>query len=401
MRKPYGEDVFQGSDGRVLLKSYYLRLFPRLLLLPVFFLAGALIAAAVYFCVHVVYGPGRVYAGGARLYLEFSPDAAGNARDFYNAWTWKELITSDEILDTAMGELIGQGLSPKEQGSGTVLTSDGTTVKSEDDELVLISGDTAAGITRAEVLESVTVRMPSDLRVMMLTVTNRDRDRTDAILKAMLTALTRYGETNEVFREIRVLESTPALLMVFADRTVNAVIFGGILGAIVGLFILLLKQAADDAVYDPESAGRRFGLPVLGIVPAEKSAGSEKTAEEEARYLAELTAAIRRRLPETGQSVFFSAGKPEDAERVCAGLEKAAGSSPDGQSSRIAAVRELTAQTGEIPYQAAVLGIPWGRQAGARAEHLLSVCDALELPVSGLVLYDADLRYLRRLYGKW
>lgn len=400
MRKPYGEEAFSGTDQRVLLKGVYLRLLPRLLLIPLFFLVGALLGAAVYYCAHVIYGPGRKYAGGARLYLTFSKAAAPDSKDYYNAWTWKELITSDEILDVAMNRLITQGLSSTQQASGDAVGADGTTVKTQDDELVLISGNTENGITRAEVLESVVIHMPSDLRVMMLTVTNRDRERADAILDAMLTALTGYGETNAVFDEIRVLESTPALLLIYEDRTKNAVIFGGVLGAVIGLFILLLLGAMDDAVYDPESAGRRFDAAVLGVVPGGKRDPSEKTARDAERFAAELSAALEKHLTDRGQVAVLTAGKKEDANDLCAKLLESAGEVLKKKECSVSALDEMNL-TGDLPFANAVLGIPCGKQAGARAEHLLAVLDTVKLPIAGIVLYDADLRYLRCLYGKW
>ena len=223
----------RGRDEAVSLRGFYLRLLKRWYVLPAAAAAGALPGLIIYVCAHFVFGPPAEYAAGARLYIEFAPDAAGNARDLYNAWTWKDLITSDDILDTAMKSLCEKGLADEAELSADALRSDGTAVKKENDELVLVSG-TSPAITRADVLEAVTIRMPSDLRLMMLTATSADASRADDILAAMRDAIVHYGDINDTFYDIRVLETTPALRVVDEDLTKNAVIFGGVLGLILG-----------------------------------------------------------------------------------------------------------------------------------------------------------------------
>ncbi|MCR5676303.1 MAG: hypothetical protein K6G16_11400 [Lachnospiraceae bacterium] len=392
------ENRTKRRDEAVLLRGFYLRVLRRWYLLPLSVLAGALIGAAVYYCVHVIYAPAREYAGGARLYLEFSPDAAGNARDFYNAWTWRELITSDEILNTAMGELIEAGVSEERERTGDGLSKDHVAVKKEDDELWLVSQDLPENemITRAEVLESTMVRLPSDLRVMMLTVTHRDPAFVNHVLTAMTDALVTFGENNENFREIRVLETTPALMVVTTDRTRTAVIWGGVLGFLICLFLLFLYYAMDDALYDPEMCGRRFDVPVLGVLSGRQGQPDEEFAGLMKR---ELRAGSEARLKSVRRAAILTAsGREHESVRVGNALTDALGAHfLDGACAFVSVsdASELTAGG----FDAAIVAVPFGKRNGAYADHLLAELVTQRIPVAGLVLYDVDLRYLKILYG--
>lgn len=397
-------DRWPGANDReareaVSLRAFYLRLLQVWYLLPLCILTGAVIGYVVYFCVHVVYAPAREYAGGARLYLEFSPDAAGNARDYYNAWTWKELITGDEILDVAMRQLIDAGYADEQEATNQVLPYDGTTAQIKDDELQLIPAVLSDGsITRAEVLRSVTVKLPSDLRVMMLTVTNHDPARANLILSAMTAALSSFGETNENFRDIRVLETTPALLLMTTDRTTPAVVLGALLGFLFGIFGLFVRYSCDDALYDTEMCARRFGQPVLGLLPRARDREDERLTSLVAGSEGELRATCAKVLAGAHRIAVFAAAEETDAAaKLTEDLKEKLGSR-FGEGSCEWVTLTGAAELAEEGYDAAVIGIPCGRRGCARVDHILSVLQTRDVTRCATILYDADLRYLKRLY---
>ncbi len=373
----------------VSLRGYYLRVLSRWYLIPLSALLGALIGAGIWLCVHVVFAPAREYAAGSRLYLEFAPDAAGNAKDYYNAWTWKELITSDEILDTAMEELIAAGLADADQATTAAVKTDGSAVKTEDDELVLVPGKNNRNLTRAEVLASVTVRLPSDLRVMMLTVTRHDPDSADAILSAMVSSLAAFGENNPNFSQIRTLEQTPALLVVTTDRVGRAAILGAVLALVLSVFLLCLRHAIDDALYDPETCGRRYGQAMLGVLGREAGEPTE-------RFEKELKAGCGKALAGAGDIVVLAASADgKESGRLCDRLTALLGSDLSEGGCRLVPANHIAEAAGD----AAIVCVPYGKAGSSLAEHILSALAVRKIPVVGLILYDADMRYLKRLYG--
>ena len=373
----------------VSLRGYYLRILSRWYLIPLGALVGALIGVGIYLCQHVVFAPAREYAAGARLYLEFSPEAAENAQDYYNAWTWKELITSDEILDAAMGELIAGGLSEESQRTSDAVRTDGSAVKTEDDELVLVPGTPSGMLTRAEVLSSVTIRLPSDLRVMMLTVTRHDADSADAILEAMIKALAAFGESNRNFTEIRVLEQTPALLVVTKDQTGRAAILGAVLALIICAFALFLKYAVDDALYDPETCGKRYSQPMLGVLGREAGGPTEQ-------FERELQTGCHAALTGAGDIIILAASADgRESGRLCDRLTAILSADLQERGIRLIPADHVSEASGD----AAIVCVPYGKAGSSLAEHILTALAVRKIPVIGLILYDADMRYLKRLYG--
>ena len=58
-------------------------------------LAGALLGGGLYFLTHVVYGPGREYEAVSKLYLTFAEDDDGDAYQYYNGYTWNDLMGTE------------------------------------------------------------------------------------------------------------------------------------------------------------------------------------------------------------------------------------------------------------------------------------------------------------------
>lgn len=55
-------------------------------------LAGALLGGGLYLIVHVAFAPARVYEGVSKVYLTFAADDDGDAYQYYNGYTWNDLM---------------------------------------------------------------------------------------------------------------------------------------------------------------------------------------------------------------------------------------------------------------------------------------------------------------------
>ncbi|MCR5178133.1 MAG: hypothetical protein K6C95_04025 [Lachnospiraceae bacterium] len=386
------------NDSRIYLRSYYLRLLKHWYLPAAACAVCAVIGAVSYFCAHTIFGPAREYAAGARLYLEFSADAAGNAMDYYNAWTWKDLMTDEEIMGYVMNTLYEKGLTDISQTDPEVIRSDGTTATIENDELILKPGPMDdAYITRARVQSSMTVKLPSDLRLMMLTVTDHDRETADAILEALTGALTAYGDSNPVFLKIRLLEISPAVLLVSADHTGQAALLGAITGLILSIFMILLWHASDDACYEPEMCERRFGIRVLGTLPSDRSRLHARNDDLRSRLESELSKACSTVLSDGGHIALIAADPAKDTgHHVCGILTDILGEHfLDGKCSFYSGDQPADVDRGGK----VLLCIPSGRRICAYADHLISGLNTREADIAGIIFYDADLDHLRILYG--
>ena len=88
----------RGAD----LKLMSLLLIKRIRIVILGTVLGAAICGGIYFLCHVVYAPAREYEAVSKLYLTFAADDDGDAYQYYNGYTWNDLMGTEPILDYAM-----------------------------------------------------------------------------------------------------------------------------------------------------------------------------------------------------------------------------------------------------------------------------------------------------------
>ncbi len=233
----------QSWQGRAL----WLRIRSRLWILPLFVLGGALIGGGIYFLVTCVFADARQYQEVSKLYIDFAYDETGTVYDYYNGATWTDLLTAEPRLSGVIAEEIPD-------------------------------------ISMEEVKNSVKAEILSDIRLMTVTVTNADREKTERIAQAVNEALQSFGEQAKEFDKITFLSAEGPSLELISDRTRNAVLLGGILGLILSASLLWIRVLTGDGIYTPEEATERFDLPVLGVLTEDergKSRGKGKNKGNE------------------------------------------------------------------------------------------------------------------------
>jgi capsular polysaccharide biosynthesis protein len=302
-------------------RSRYLRILRRIWIIPaaaavlgLVFFAGSMLSAALS-------AGNRQYQAVSKLYIDFAKDDTGTVYDYYNGATWTDLLTADpDISDTIVQNL----------PVGTDLAA----VKAE---------------AKAEIL--------TDIRLLTVTVTDRDPQRAADIRDAVDEALVHFGDTAKEFTSIRLLSTEEPQLVTVSYRTGNAVLLGVFLGALAGLFFLLITETLDDAVYVPEDAERRYGLPVLGITA---KAGQETTPEQ------------KRELQENTDHL--------------------------GAAGACSVSAEDTPDYGKLRENGAILEVVFGKKDGTKTDHLLSQLKKQDCRVYGIIIRDADETFLERYY---
>ena len=234
---------------RVDLRSYYLRLKKNIWLPLIIAAIGAVGALLIYFLSTTVFGPGRLYRAESRLYINFSPAMAQSAYPYYNDYTWRDLVVTDEILNETLNHLREQGFTISEESD---LNDMGSRV-----------------LSAAEVKASTYVTLPSDIRLMVAQFTNHDPVIANALMEATDAALVRFGETQKEFDSIEIRAEDVAQIVTYTDRRVVALGTGAVIGLLIGIFVLLVRELFNEAVMTPEEAAERFRLPVLGILMKE------------------------------------------------------------------------------------------------------------------------------------
>lgn len=228
----------QSWQGRAL----WLRLRSRLWILPLFVLIGALLGGGIYFLVTCVFADASQYQEVSKLYIDFAYDETGTVYDYYNGATWTDLLTAEPRL------------------SGVIEAE-------------------ISDISMEEVKSSVKAEILSDIRLMTVTVTNADREKTERIAQAVNKALQSFGEQAKEFEKITFLSAEGPSLELISDRTRNAVLLGAVLGLILAAILLWMQVLTGNGIYAPEEATERFALPVLGVLT--KDAQRKKSGKEE------------------------------------------------------------------------------------------------------------------------
>lgn len=353
-------------EEAVNLRSFYLRLLGKIWIIPLAAVIGAVICAGIYTLVTVTFGPARTYSAKATLYISFAYDEnKGTLVDYYNAYTWNnQLKTTDDVLEPIVRQL----------------------------------EESSADITRDDLISSIDLDIPSDVRVMVVTVTTGDEALSDAVLEATVASLEHYGVINDAFDSIRRLGVEPARLNVYTDRSFVATVFGACLGVLIALFALLLLDAVDDAVYVPEDCEKRYKLPVLGVLLE----GDEKSSF----FRNELVAAYDKIVNGAGDVIVISADSTENADisamdteklKVVLGSDRAGGATKLTPMAVPGSVLDNYRKIGTC--DGVILCVPYGKRNGAMAEHILAQLKKHECPVLGLLLVRASGKFIRRYYG--
>ena len=142
----------EGMDG----KRLVLCLFRRLRLIAAAGLLGAAASAGLYLLAAVVLAGPPEYQVFSQYRIYFDSEKYGQIEDYYNAYTWGEIMKTDEVLDFVLEAL-------------------------------------PEGITKEQVKASVSVGAMNDVKIMPLYITTRDPALSETIAEAYVYGLDRFG----------------------------------------------------------------------------------------------------------------------------------------------------------------------------------------------------------------
>jgi capsular polysaccharide biosynthesis protein/SepF-like predicted cell division protein (DUF552 family) len=376
-------------DEELNLRSFYLRLLKKIWILPAAGVICALLFLGIYTLVTVTFGPAKSYESSSQFYIKFAYDEnAGTLVDHYNAYTWNSLMSSNEVLDKIMEGLKARGINEM----------------ADDDEISAYSEGNTSAISRKWVVNDITAEIPSDVRVLLVTVRDNDRELADNITAAVIESLESYGETNEAFDNIKLLNTEKASLDKYTDRSLVAAIFGAVVGVVVAFFALLLLDALDDAIYVPEDCERRYKFPVIGILFKDQDKLSDKTVFS-GIIRNDLTATFKRVTEKAGEVYFIATDSVSDeklSEADLESLKKALGNKAPENIADVKAIstpgtvlenyRRLTSGDGVI------ISIPYGKKNASLTDHTISQLKKHDCKILGIVISRADDKFIKRYY---
>ena len=348
MRKRFGMEVKmkdekfwrEGMDG----KRFALCLFGRIWILPAAAAGCALFAALIYWIVAVGLAGAPEYQVFSQYRIYFDSEKYGQIEDYYNAYTWGEIMKTDQVVDFVMEAL-------------------------------------PEGITKEQVKESVSVGAMNDVKIMPLYVTCQDPELAETIAQAYVYGLEQFALSIEGLTGMDCWLIEPAEEVPRGTKLPNAAFLGAFVGAMGAFLIYILWYCLDDSIYLEEDLTQRYGCRVLGIITQKKNPA----------FLRELQVNLTR-LPKGEAPVWLVQGADGEGGKWMDDV----GLAFSGTASwPFADGEEENMRKGGV-----LLLLPWGKGGGRMARHVIGQLEKQDIPVLGAVIYGAGDRFLRAYYGK-
>lgn len=260
----------QGVDSRALFATFVTKL-PGLMILAV---AGAAAGSALNLLVVLVKMQDVCYVSETEYYVAFAPEQ-DEARHWYNAFTWNDVLGLDLILGRAL-ELLG------------------------------------GGYERSQVREMIRADILSDVRYLTVTVRGQDPVQVEEIKNALGTALAEFGEVMEEFSSIYKVEDLEIVREEIPYFAWRAAFLGAVIAAGTGVFATAFCFCMGSVFYTKGDITARLGLPVCGMTFRGTHRGKSGSALEE-RQTKMLQAGLKMLTENYSQIVLIDAFDGQEA----------------------------------------------------------------------------------------
>ena len=320
------------------------------------------------------------YEAVSKLYISFGHDESGEVYQYYNGYTWNDLLDTDSILDIVMTAL--------------------------------------PGYERRQVQDATTAEILSDIRLLTITVKGDNEKFVREIQDAVENGLREYARESKEMDQIEVIRSGAPERVYWDDRTTSACVTGAILLGVLAVLVIGFNYVLDESVYVQEDVEKKYSFKALGILTRNQK-GLQPYAGElkanihyimgEKRSFAILDMdnhgdmrklEIERLLNRTDTDGFgrnvqvdegFSWHIPEEEN-----------SEPKGEWEVIAFNENILSEEEcrkirEI--EGVIILLPFGKDTGRKTSRILSFLRNQDCQVLGMVIEQADEEFLNRYFA--
>lgn len=334
----------EGIDSRALFTCFVKRL-PLMLTLAV---TGAVIGSGLNLLLAFIDLASPSYISETEYYIDFA-DGRLEAKDYYNDFTWNDVVATDLILGNAM-ELLG------------------------------------AGYERDAVKNMITADILSDVRYLTITVEGEDSETVDKVSKALKASLERFGTMMEEFDSIYQIEDLgikEAQVQFFAWR---AALLGAAVLLCVGVFVFVFRFCMGDCIYTKEDIRKYFAIPAYGLLYSDKNNADGRQEKMLTEALAAASGAAKK-------LVFADAFDNRIAGEF---VKKLSGLNILDDKTCV----ETLDKKGGMKGQEVIIAIPFGVPCRQRIADEINQLGLLGYNVSGAVLAEADKGWTRLYFGR-
>ena len=341
---------------------------------------GATAGGILYQMLHSMKMPVE-YQAVSKLYIRFGHDESGEVYQYYNGYTWNDLLDTDPIMDLVMMYL--------------------------------------PGYEKEQVMEATTAEILSDIRLLTITVRGEEEKFVREISRATENGLKEFGRESEELEQIKVIRSGVPQRVYWDDRTSAACITGAVILGVISLLVIGFNYALDEAVYVQEDIEKRYGVKALGILTRSQK-GLEPYARElkaNIRYAvgekkafavvdmdnhADLRGSELERILNREAMEVFGGGHTREEEDFGWNFAKEEEQLPEGEW-KVTAFGENVLSEEECRQLREIGGVilllPFGVDVGRKTSRILSLLKNQDCPVIGMVVAQADEEFLNRYYA--
>ena len=324
------------------LKLFVLKMLEKWYQFVLYTVIGAVWFGSCYYLYKVVYAPAREFQAKATYYIEYAKDPLlSEPYSFFNAPTLDAWLTTDVFVEQVFPKL-------------------------------------STKLTVEELNEAIELTMPSDVRVVELTVVTADPILTMEILKAYDEAFVTFAQTQREVDDIRAQDMSDEAVQVKADiRTQRAFVLGAVLGLFAGSMYIILKYLLDDGIYLPGTLARRHALKVFGTNVSE-----------------ELEANVAFAVKDIKRVAVTSVGDTPSLPIV---LETLRGLAPEKEWIPVPAMVQCPEAADVLRgCDGTIMTVVSGGDKSSAIDRALQYYEQQQVPIIGAVLWDADEKLLKR-----
>lgn len=203
----------------------WLRFIRKVWIVPIAVLAGAILVMACHF--YAKAGGGRTYQAESIFYIDFAEDAQGEEYDYYNYFTWGEVIHTDYFIDYVYEKMGGR-------------------------------------LDQDEIISAVTASVESDVRYLYVRCSTHSPELSVELASILEEAVVGFADTRKEIRSIEVAKAGDRAGDSSNLRLGNACFLGACLGFGISMAWILIVLITDPAVYLPSAVERRYHITCLG-----------------------------------------------------------------------------------------------------------------------------------------
>ncbi|MCM1193811.1 MAG: hypothetical protein NC123_05525 [Butyrivibrio sp.] len=205
----------------------WLRFLRKLWILPIAAFAGIVLVGACYFYARTGARGGRTYQAESFFYIDFAEDARGEQYDYYNFYTWSEVIHTDFFVDYVY------------EKKGGALSED-------------------------EIMSYITATVDSDGRYLYVRCDTHSPELSMELASVMEEIVPKFADTRKEIRSIELVRAGDSAKDSSKLRMGNACFLGGCLGLGTAVVWILIALITDTAVYLPAAIEKRYHITCLG-----------------------------------------------------------------------------------------------------------------------------------------